>query len=136
MAVQSFSHKLNTLGVIFTFSGMLSYFQLERQSYYSSAVDLESRILELVFLPALVIGLLMALSGTVLWARRAASRQSVTAGVLRAMLKPRLSLVTENLALRQQLVILRRNTSRPGLVIEIACFGLSCRICGATGAPS
>lgn len=35
--------------------------------------------------------------------------------LLRALLKPRLSLVTENLALRQQLVILRRNTSRPGL---------------------
>src|SRR4029453_13835501 len=35
--------------------------------------------------------------------------------VLRALLKPRLSLVTENLALRQQLVILRRDTSRPGL---------------------
>ncbi|MBA3257585.1 MAG: hypothetical protein H0T64_13190 [Pyrinomonadaceae bacterium] len=57
--------------------------------------------------------------------------------LLRALLKPRLSLVTENLALRQQLVILRRNTRRPGLgVIEIACFGLYCRICGATGAPS
>jgi putative transposase len=35
--------------------------------------------------------------------------------LLRALLKPRLSLVAENLALRQQLVILRRNTSRPGL---------------------
>jgi hypothetical protein len=35
--------------------------------------------------------------------------------LLRALLKPRLSLVTENLALRQQLVVLRRNTSRPGL---------------------
>ncbi len=35
--------------------------------------------------------------------------------LLRALLKPRLSLVTENLALRQQSVILRRNTSRPGL---------------------
>jgi len=35
--------------------------------------------------------------------------------LLRALLEPRLSLVTENLALRQQLVILRRNTSRPGL---------------------
>jgi len=35
--------------------------------------------------------------------------------LLRALLKPRLSLVIENLALRQQLVILRRNTSRPGL---------------------
>jgi putative transposase len=35
--------------------------------------------------------------------------------LLRALLMPRLSLVTENLALRQQLVILRRNTSRPGL---------------------
>ena len=35
--------------------------------------------------------------------------------LLRALLKPRLSLVTENLALRQQLVILRRNTSRPRL---------------------
>ena len=35
--------------------------------------------------------------------------------LLRTLLKPRLSLVTENLALRQQLVILRRNTSRPGL---------------------
>ena len=35
--------------------------------------------------------------------------------LLRALLKPRVSLMTENLALRQQLVILRRNTSRPGL---------------------
>jgi hypothetical protein len=35
--------------------------------------------------------------------------------LLRALLKPRLSLVTENLALGQQLVILRRNKSRPGL---------------------
>jgi hypothetical protein len=35
--------------------------------------------------------------------------------LLRALLKSRLSLVTENLALRQQLVILRRNTSRVGL---------------------
>ena len=35
--------------------------------------------------------------------------------LLRTLLKPWLSLVTENLALRQQLVILRRNTSRPGL---------------------
>ncbi len=35
--------------------------------------------------------------------------------LLRALLKPRLSLVTENLALRQQLVVLRRKTSRPGL---------------------
>jgi hypothetical protein len=35
--------------------------------------------------------------------------------LLRALHKPRLSLGTENLALRQQLVILRRNTSRPGL---------------------
>jgi hypothetical protein len=52
--------------------------------------------------------------------------------LLRALLKPRLSLVTENLALRQQLVILRRNTSRPGLRNRDPCFGLSCRICGAT----
>ncbi len=35
--------------------------------------------------------------------------------LLRALLKPRLSLVSENLALRQQLVILRRNASRPRL---------------------
>ncbi|MCM3902761.1 MAG: integrase core domain-containing protein [Pyrinomonadaceae bacterium] len=35
--------------------------------------------------------------------------------LLRALLKPRLSLVMENLALRQQLVILRRKTSRPRL---------------------
>ena len=35
--------------------------------------------------------------------------------LLRALLRPRLSLVTENLALRQQLVILRRSTSRPRL---------------------
>jgi putative transposase len=35
--------------------------------------------------------------------------------LLCALLKSRSSLVTENLALRQQLVILRRNTSRPGL---------------------
>jgi putative transposase len=33
--------------------------------------------------------------------------------LLHALLKPRLSLASENLALRQQLVILRRNTSRP-----------------------
>src|SRR5882762_4486140 len=35
--------------------------------------------------------------------------------LLRALLKPRLSLVTENLALRQQLLILRRHTGRRGL---------------------
>ena len=35
--------------------------------------------------------------------------------LLRALFKPRLSLMTENLALRQQLGVLRRNTSRPGL---------------------
>jgi putative transposase len=35
--------------------------------------------------------------------------------LLCALLKPRLSRVTENLALRQQLVILRRNTKRPAL---------------------
>jgi hypothetical protein len=56
--------------------------------------------------------------------------------LLRALLKPRLVLVTENLALRQQLVVLRRKTSIDlGFMIEIACFGLYCRICGATGGP-
>ena len=35
--------------------------------------------------------------------------------LLRTQLNPRLSLVSENLTLRQQLVILPRNTSRPGL---------------------
>jgi putative transposase len=40
---------------------------------------------------------------------------SVLYQLLRALLKPRLSLVIENLTLRQQLVIQRRNTSRPGL---------------------
>ncbi len=40
---------------------------------------------------------------------------SVLYELLRALLKSRLSLVTENLALRQQLVILRGNTSRLGL---------------------
>ena len=40
---------------------------------------------------------------------------SVLYKLVRALLKPRLSLVTENLALRQQLVILRRNNRRPGL---------------------
>jgi len=40
---------------------------------------------------------------------------SVLYQLLHALLEPRLSLVTENLALRQQLVILRRSTSRPGL---------------------
>jgi putative transposase len=40
---------------------------------------------------------------------------SVLYQLLRTLLQPRLSLVAENLALRQQLVILRRNTSRPAL---------------------
>ena len=35
--------------------------------------------------------------------------------LFRALLRPRLSLVIENLALRQQLVLLRCNKSRPGL---------------------
>src|SRR4029434_2414872 len=52
---------------------------------------------------------------------------SVLYQLLRALLKPRLSLVTENLALRQQLVILRRNTSRPALRDRdrLFCVGLS-----------
>jgi hypothetical protein len=35
--------------------------------------------------------------------------------ILRSLLVPRLVLVTENLALRQQLLVLRRSTNRPRL---------------------
>src|SRR5262245_9975180 len=37
-------------------------------------------------------------------------------GALRAAFRPRVSLVAENLALRQQLAVLRRKTKRPQLV--------------------
>jgi len=47
-----------------------------------------------------------------------------------------LVLVTENLALRQQLVVLRRSTKNPGFVTEIGCSESLCRIYGETGTPS
>src|SRR5438876_8143541 len=56
--------------------------------------------------------------------------------LLRGLLVSRLVLVTENLALRQQLLVLTVRRIDLCFVTEIACSGSPCRICGATGAPS
>src|SRR6266545_1794479 len=45
--------------------------------------------------------------------------------LLRSLLVPRLVLVTENLALRQQLLVLRRSTKRPGLRYRDRFFWVS-----------
>jgi hypothetical protein len=44
---------------------------LERHSYYANHVDAETSILDVTFLPALLIGVVSTLVGGVMWARRA-----------------------------------------------------------------
>ena len=44
-------------------------------------------------------------------------------------------LVLENLALRQQLMAMKRAHNRPRLQLVTGCFGLPCDTCGRTGAP-
>ena len=67
---RSSAHSLIGVGVCLTALGVVSYFQLERHSFYSTR-DLQFQFLSIAFLPVLSIGSLVTLLGSAMWAWRA-----------------------------------------------------------------
>jgi hypothetical protein len=75
------------IGLSVTAAGILASFQLERHSFVETR-DFEFRFLSEMFLPVLALGLLTTLTGSVLWARRAAIRDLVVYGLGTIILIP------------------------------------------------
>jgi hypothetical protein len=75
------------IGLCATAAGVLSYFQLERHSFVSTS-DFEFLVLEHMFLPALLLGLVTTLMGSALWARRAMIRDVAAYGIGIVILAP------------------------------------------------
>ena len=68
------------IGLCLTVAGVLANFQLERHSFVNTQ-DSEFRFLSDTFLPILMLGLLMTLIGSLLWAWRATIRDLVLYGL-------------------------------------------------------
>ena len=76
------------IGICSTMVGVLSDLQLERHSFAMTTIDFEFFFLERVFLPALILGLIVTLVGSILWGLHAPIRNVALWGLGIVVLVP------------------------------------------------